>query len=167
MILGLSTGVFTTVHVAISLIAILSGLVVAVGMLRDQTSASWTTTFLAATIATSVTGFFFHSAAIGPPHIVGGLSLVILALAVWALYGRKLKGAWRRVYVICAVIALYLNVFVAIVQAFQKISPLHSLAPNGSEPPFLVAQVLTLIAFIILGAFAARRFRDAAPLPAH
>lgn len=167
MILGLSTGVFTAVHVAISLIAILSGLVVAAGMLRDQTSASWTTTFLAATIATSVTGFFFHSTAIGPPHIVGGLSLVILALAVWALYSRKLAGAWRRVYVICAVIALYLNVFVAVVQAFQKISLLHSLAPGGSEPPFLVAQVLTLIGFVVLGVFAARRFQSATPLPAH
>lgn len=167
MILGLSTGVFTAVHVAISLIAILSGLIVAAGMLRDQMSAGWTTAFLAATIATSISGFFFHSTAIGPPHIVGGLSLVILAMAVWALYGRKLTGAWRPIFVICAVIALYLNVFVAVVQAFLKISLLHSLAPNGSEPPFLVAQALTLIAFIALGVFAARRFRSAAPLTAH
>jgi hypothetical protein len=167
VILGLSTGAFTAVHVAISLIAILSGLVVAAGMLRDQVSTSWTTTFLAATIATSLTGFFFHSTAIGPPHIVGALSLVVLALAVLALYGRKLEGAWRPVYVICAVIALYLNVFVAIVQAFQKISPLHALAPNGSEPPFLAAQGFTLIAFVVLGVLAARRFRDAVPFPAH
>lgn len=160
MILGLSTSAFTALHVAISLLAIVSGLAAVAGLVRDRRSGPWTATFLATTIATSVTGFLFHSKAIGPPHIVGGLSLVILGLAVWALYGRRLEGAWRPVYVVCAVVALYLNVFVAVVQAFQKIGPLHVLAPNGSEPPFLVAQLLTLAAFLALGAHAVRRFRN-------
>src|SRR5271170_69012 len=121
MILGLSTSAFTRVHVAISLIAIVSGLIVMAGLLRGRNAAGWTGTFLATTIASSATGFFFHSAAIGPPHIVGGLSLAILGLALWAIYSRNLAGPWRRVYVICAVAALYLNVFVGVVQAFQKI----------------------------------------------
>jgi len=166
MILGLSTSAFTGVHVAVSLVAIISGLVVVAGWLRCRTVAGWTATFLVTTVATSVTGFFLHSAAIGPSHIVGGLSLVILGLALWAIYGRNLIGPWRRVYVICAVVALYLNVFVGVVQAFQKIPPLHSLAPNGSEPPFLIAQALTLVAFIALGVLAVRRFRSAGPLAA-
>jgi len=166
MILGLSTSAFTGVHVAISLVGIVSGLVVLACLLRGQTAAGWTATFLATTVATSATGFFFHSVAIGPPHIVGGLSLAILGLALWAIYSRNLAGAWRRVYVICAVAALYLNVFVGVVQAFQKIPPLHSLAPNGSEPPFLIAQALTLIAFIALGVLAVRRFRNARLLTA-
>lgn len=166
MILGLSTAAFTAIHVAISLAAILSGLVVVAEMLRDRTSKSWTAVFLATTIATSVTGFFFHSKAVGPPHIVGGLSVAILATAVWAFYGRKLVGAWRRTYVVCAVVALYLNVFVGVVQAFQKIPLLHDLAPNGSEPPFLVAQVLALAVFVALGVFAMRRFRNGGRLTA-
>ena len=163
MILGLSTGAFTALHVAISLLAIVSGLAAAAGLVRDRRPGPWTAIFLATTIATSATGFFFHSKAIGPPHLVGVLSLVILGLAVWALYGRRLVGAWRPVYVVSAILALYLNVFVGVVQAFQKIRPLHALAPAGSEPPFLAAQLLTLVAFVARGAYALRRFRNVSP----
>jgi len=153
----------TAIHVAISLLAIASGLVAVAELVRNRRSESWSAIFLATTLATSVTGFFFHSKAIGPPHIVGALSLVILALAMWALYVRKLDGAWRPIYVAGAVVALYLNVFVGVVQAFQKIGPLHQLAPNGSEPPFIVAQLAVLIAFAALGICAVRRFCNSRP----
>jgi hypothetical protein len=114
--------------------------------------------FLCSTILTSATGFLFHSAKIGPPHVVGLLSLAVLAVAVIALYGLKLKGVWRPVYVVCAVVALYFNAFVGVVQAFGKIEPLKALAPTGSEPPFLVAQLIVLAAFVVLGWMAAKRF---------
>ena len=158
MILGMSVGVFTTVHVIISLIAILAGLVVLAEMLGGAFSKPWTGLFLAATIATSATGFLFHSKSFGPPHILGVLSLIALAGAVFALYGRKLAGGWRAVYVVCAVLALYFNAFVGVVQAFQKLPPLHTLAPTQTEAPFAVAQAATLILFIVLGALAFRRF---------
>lgn len=154
---GLSTSALTVVHVAISLLAIVSGLAAMAGLVRNRLLGPWTTAFLATTIATSATGFLFHSKAIGPPHVVGALSLVILGMAVWALYGRKLHGTWRSTYVVCAVAALYLNVFVGVVQAFQKIPPLHGMAPNGSEPPFVITQVVVLAAFAALGVLAVRR----------
>lgn len=162
MILGLSTSAFTALHVAISLLAIMSGFVAMAGLVRDRLSGPWTAIFLVTTIATSATGFLFHSKAIGPPHIVGGLSLAVLGLAVWALYGRKLDGAWRPIYLVCAVVALYLNVFVAVVQAFQKIPPLHGLAPNGSEPPFIATQAVVLVAFIALCILTVHRAHDIA-----
>ena len=161
MILGLSVENFTLLHVIISLVGILAGLVALAGMLANRRFPSWTALFLATTVLTSVTGFFFHSKAIGPPHVVGAVSLVVLAAALWALYRAKLVGAWRPTYVITAVIALYLNVFVGVVQAFQKIGPLHVLAPKGAEPPFAIAQGLTLIAFVVLGYLAVKRFHPA------
>jgi hypothetical protein len=161
MNMSLSISVLTAVHVAISLLAMVSGLITVAGLVRNHRSEPWTAIFLATTIATSVTGFFFHANAIGPPQIIGGLSLAILGLAAWALYGRKLDGAWRSAYVVCAIAALYLNVFVGIVQAFQKIGLLHKLAPTGSEPSFFVAQFLALFAFVVLGVRAVQRFRNA------
>jgi hypothetical protein len=166
MILGLPTSVFTGLHVAVSLVAMASGFVVLAGLLQGRIAAGWTAAFLATTVATSASGFLFHSAAIGPPHILGGLSLAILGLALWAVYSGKLTGAWRRVYVICAVVALYLNVFVGVVQAFQKIVLLHSLAPKGSEPPFVATEAFTLIVFVALGVLAVRRLRNPSPLAA-
>jgi hypothetical protein len=165
MILGLSTGAFTTAHVVISLIGITSGLMVLAELLRARTPALWTALFLASTAATSATGFFFHSKAIGPPHVVGAVSLAILGIAILAFYSRKLTAGWRPTYVVCAVIALYLNVFVGVVQAFQKIAPLHRLAPTGSEPPFLIAQLAALIAAVVVAVLAVRRFRNVTPLP--
>ena len=112
--------------------------------------------FLVFTILTSVTGFFFPIRVIGPPHIVGAISLVDLAVALVALYGFARSGIWRAVYTVTAVVALYLNVFVGVVQAFQKIPFLHAFAPTGAEPPFAIAQGITLIAFIAAGFVAVR-----------
>ena len=166
MILGVSTGAFTLLHVAISLIAIASGVLVTIGMWRAQRVPLWTAVFLVTTIATSVTGFLFHSKSFGPPHVVGVISLVILALALVALYGYRLTGAWRWIYVASALAAFYLNVFVAVVQAFQKLPFLNALAPKGSEPPFAITQLLVLAGFIALGVIAARRFHPTMPASA-
>lgn len=166
MIIGLSLGAFTTLHVLISLIGLAAGVAAAAAMLTDKRPGPWTAVFLCATVLTSATGFLFHSAKIGPPHIVGAISLVVLALACAALYGFRLKGAWRPVYVVTAFLALYLNAFVGVVQAFDKIAPLKSLAPTGSEPPFLVAQLAVLAAFVALGFLAARRFHPMLAQPA-
>jgi hypothetical protein len=161
MILGLSTSAFTTLHVIISLIGILTGLIVLAALLANQYSKLWTGLFLLFTILTSVTGFFFHSKVIGPPHILGAISLVVLAIALVALYGGKLAGVWRPVYVITAVIALYLNVFVLVVQLFQKVPAFNAFAPTGKEPPFAIAQGIVLVLFIVVTILATRRFRTA------
>ena len=166
MILGMSTEAFTLFHVVISLIAIASGVAVTIGMWRAQRLPGWTAVFLATTIATSVTGFLFHSKSFGAPHAVGVISLVILATALIALYGYRLAGAWRWIYVAGALAAFYLNIFVAVVQAFQKLPSLRVLAPTGSEPPFAVTQLLVLAGFIAFGVVAARRFHPGAPAPA-
>jgi len=165
MILGMSTGAFTLLHVAISLIAIACGVVVTIGLWRAQRVPLWTAAFLVTTVATSVTGFLFHSKSFGPPHVVGVISLLILALALVALYGYRLTGAWRWIYVAGALAAFYLNVFVAVVQAFQKLPFLNALAPKGSEPPFAITQLLVLAGFIALGVIAARRFHPGEPAP--
>jgi hypothetical protein len=159
MILGLSVGAFTTLHVIISVIAILSGLIVLLAMDGNRRLPALTALFLFTTVLTSVGGFFFHSKMIGPPHIVGVISLVDLAIALAALYLGKLAGGWRPVYVITATIALYLNFFVLVVQAFAKVPALTALAPKGAEPPFVAAQGLTLVVFVILGYLAVRKYR--------
>jgi hypothetical protein len=166
MILGMSTASFTLLHVVISLVAIASGAVVARGMWRAQRLPGWTALFLATTIATSATGFLFHSTSFGPPHVVGVISLVILGIALLALYGYQLAGAWRGIYVGCALAALYFNVFVGVVQAFQKVAALNALAPKGSEPPFAITQLLVLAGFLALGFFTIRRFHPARSAPA-
>jgi hypothetical protein len=162
MILGMSLETFTFVHVVISLVGIMTGFIVVAVMLQNGALAGWNGFFLTATILTSVTGFLFPLTQIGPPHIVGAISLVVLAVALFALYGRKLAGPWRAVYVVSAVIALYLNVFVAIVQSFGKVTYLHKLAPTGSEPPFGVAQAIILILFVVIGFLATRRYHPVA-----
>jgi hypothetical protein len=162
MILGLSTATFTTVHVIISLIGIVSGIVVVLGWLGGRQSAGWAALFLATTVLTSVTGFFFHSASFGPPHVVGLISLVVLAAAILALYVFHLAGFWRWVYIIGATTALYLNAFVGVVQAFQKLPFLQPLAPTQSEPPFLIAQIAVLVIFVVLGFLALKRIHPAA-----
>ncbi len=158
MILGLSIPVFTLVHVALSLVGILAGYVMLGSLIEDVQRDGWTALFLAATIATSVTGFLFPSTGLDPARVIGIISLAALAIALFALYGRGLAGPWRWIYVVSAVLALYLNIFVGVVQAFQKIPFLRPLAPTQSEPPFLVAQIIVLIAFVILGFLAVRRF---------
>jgi hypothetical protein len=158
--MALSLQTLTLVHVAISLAGILSGLVVLAGMLADKRLNGWTAFFLLTTVATSVTGFFFPFHHFMPSHAVGLISLVILALAIYARYPRHLAGGWRKVYVITAVLALYLNVFVLIVQMFQKIPALKDLAPTQTEPPFKITQLAVLGFFVLLGIAAAIRFRD-------
>ena len=159
MIAVLSIENFTILHVAISLIGIVSGLIVLVGMLRARRLPGWTALFLATTVLTSVTGFMFPINGLTPAIVVGVISIVILAIALMALYVKHLSGAWRWIYVTTALAALYFNVFVLIVQSFQKVPALQKLAPTQSEPPFLIVQSATLLAFLILGALAARRFR--------
>lgn len=159
MILGMSISTYTTVHVVISLVGILSGFIVLFGLLADKRLDGWTALFLVTTVATSMTGFAFPFHGFGPPHYVGMISLVVLALAIVARYPKHLDGGWRKVYVITSVIALYLNSFVGVVQAFQKIPTLHTLAPKGNEPPFAAAQLVLLVIFVVLGVMATRRFR--------
>jgi hypothetical protein len=163
MILGMSTPTFTLFHVILSLIGIGSGLVVLFGMLTSNRLPGWTALFLITTVLTSVTGFFFHSAKFGPPHVVGVISLVVLAVAITALYTLRLVGAWRWIYVATAVLALYLNVFVGVVQAFQKLAFLNTLAPTQTEPPFMIAQAVVLLIFIRVGALAVRSFHPRTP----
>jgi len=157
----MSTGLalFTLIHVLISLVGIVSGLVVLKGLLNSRRLGRWTTLFFATTVATSATGFGFPFDHLLPSHKVGILSLVVLALAIYAFYSRKLAGGWRKVYVINAVLALYLNVFVLVVQLFQKIPFLKALAPTQSDPPFAIAQTAVLVLFLVLGVRATKRFQ--------
>lgn len=159
MILGMSIPAFTILHVIISLVAIALGLVLVADLLRGRQSALIAGLFLLTTILTSVTGFMFPASAVTPAHIVGGISLVALALAVVALYAFDLRGIWRPVYLVTSVLALYLNIFVGVVQAFQKIGPLTALAPTQSETPFVIAQTIVLVIAIAAGWLAVRRFR--------
>jgi len=158
MILGMSTAAFTHLHVIISLIGILAGIVVALGMCDGQRLPGWTATFLITTVLTSATGFLFHSAAFGPPHVIGVISLVILAIAIVALYVKNLVGAARWLYIVTAILALYLNSFVGVIQAFQKLAFFHALAPTQKEPPFLVAQLLVLVFFVVVSVIALKSF---------
>ena len=161
MVLGMTVQTFTLLHTAISLVAILAGFVAVAGMLKGQRRPGWTAIFLLMTLLTSVTGFMFPVplSPLLPSQITGIVALVVLAPTLAALYVFKLAGIWRPVYVIGAVISLYLNVFVLVVQAFLKVGFLKALAPTQSEPPFLVAQVVVLIALIAIGFVAVRRFR--------
>lgn len=160
MILGMTT--FTFVHVVIRLAGILSGLVVLFGLIAGKRLDGWTALFLITTVATSVTGFMFPFHKLLPSHVVGAISLVVLAIAILARYSRHLEGGWRRTYVISAVIALYLNVFVLIVQLFEKVPALNAMAPTQSEVPFKITQVVVMALFVVLGIFAAKGFREQA-----
>ncbi|HEY2801191.1 MAG TPA: hypothetical protein VGI85_11385 [Chthoniobacterales bacterium] len=150
---------FTLAHVAISLIGIFSGLIVLSGLLRSERMDGWTLLFLITTVATSVTGFFFPVHGITPGIILGILSLVVLVFAIVARYGCHLAGSWRWVYVVGAVVALYLNFVVLVVQSFLHIPRLHFLAPNGSEPPFAIVQGIVFLFFVVAAILAVRRFR--------
>lgn len=165
MILGMSLSTFTLVHVLLSLIGIGAGLVAMFGLLGGKRFNGWTALFLLTTVLTSVTGFFFPFHKVTPGIVIGVLSLIVLAIAIYARYARRLSGSWRWIYVVTAQIALYLNVFVAIVQAFEKAPPLKALAPTQTEPPFLVAQSIALIFFIVITVVAVKKFRIALPQP--
>jgi hypothetical protein len=159
MVLGMSLATFTLMHVLISLVGIASGLIVMEQFMLNRPLGLSNAIFLVTTIATSVTGFLFPFNGITPAHMLGIVSLVILAIALFALYAGNLIGPWRWIYVLTAAIALYLNVFVAVVQAFQKVGRLRALAPTQSEPPFGLTQGVALLLFVIIGIVALRRFR--------
>jgi hypothetical protein len=159
MMLGMSLPTFTVFHVIISLIGIGSGLIVVYGLLTAKRLKNWTALFLITTVLTSATGFLFPFHGFKPSYAVGILSLVVLAVAIVALYVGDLAGAWRWIYVVTAVIALYFNVFVLVAQSFDKVPALKALAPTQSEPPFAIAQLIVLAIFIVLGFLSVRRFR--------
>ena len=160
MILGMTTSTFTLVHVLLSLVGIGSGFLVVYGLLRGKRFDGATAIFLITTVLTSLTGFLFPFEHLLPSHVVGILSLVVLAVAILARYALHLAGAWRWIYVVSAVLALYLNVFVLVAQAFMKVPALKALAPTQSEPPFLVAQLVVMALFLVLGIFAVKRFQN-------
>ena len=163
MLLGLSLSAFTTLHVVISLIAIVAGLIVMFGMVGPYHSGGLAAIFLLFTILTSVTGFMFPFNGVTPGILIGILSVILLAIACLALYGMKLAGAWRRIYVLTALVSLYLNVFVLAIQSFLKIPPLHQLAPGNppAGPAFAVVQGIVLVFFAIMIIRVWRRFKPA------
>ena len=161
MMLGMSLETFTLVHVVISLVGIGSGLIVMYGLLTAKRLNGWTALFLLTTVLTSVTGFGFPFDHLLPSHKVGILSLLVLAVAIIARYVFHLAAGWRGIYVVSAVVALYLNVFVLVVQLFEKVPALRAMAPTQKEPPFLVAQLFVLALFVALTIIAAKRFRIA------
>lgn len=157
-ILGMSTQVLTLAHVANSLLGIATGLVVGYGLRHGWRLPGWTATFLLTTVLTSITGFFFHSKSFGPLPVVGVVSLAVLAVALNAPYGSGLSGRWRWICVVTGVLALYCNVFVAVVQASQKLPVLHELAAIGQEPAVAITQLIVFAGFAAVGVGAVRRF---------
>jgi hypothetical protein len=151
--------IYTIIHTLISLVAIFTGFVVVFGLLAGKRLDGWTKWFLVTAVATTITGFFFPFHGFTPAIGLGIISLPFLALTIFARYSRHLTGPWRRIYVIGAVICLYFNLFVAVVQAFEKIPALHALAPTQTEPPFKVTQLSVLAIFVVLAIAAAIRFR--------
>jgi hypothetical protein len=150
---------FTLIHVLISLVGITAGFGMLSGMLAGTLYPRWNTLFLVATTATTVTGFFFPFRGFTPAFATGIVSMLVLLAAIYALYGKQLSGGWRKVYAINAVVALYLNVFVLIVQLFQKMPVLRELAPTQAEPAFTITQSALLIAFVALGFATTSRFQ--------
>ena len=159
MILGMSVGAFTILHVIITLVAIGSGLIVVGGMFASNSLPVTTALFLLTTALTSLTGFLFPIHGFTPALGVGIVACVALAVALFALYKEHLVGAWRWIYVITAVVSLYLNVFVLVVQSFVKVSELNALAPTQTEPPFAITQAAVLAIFILITVIAVAKFR--------
>jgi hypothetical protein len=165
MLLGMSLATFTLVHVIISLVGIATGLIVMAGMWSSNKMPGMAALFLVTTILTSITGFMFPFKAFGPPHAVGIISLIVLVFTLLGLYTFRLAGRWRATYVWTAVLALYLNVFVLVVQMFQKIPALNQLAPQGNEPPFAITQGIVLVLFALAGWRALKLFHPAGEIP--
>jgi len=157
MMLGLTLVQFTQLHVLISLIAITAGVIFFLMLLRGRWLMLTNGLFLIFTVLTSVTGFMFPPKPIGPPFIFGVISLAMLAIALFALYGNNLVGRWRVIYLTTALFAQYLNMVVLVVQSFQKIPALNAFAPTGTEPPFLATQAILLIGTLFVGWRAAAR----------
>ena len=159
MILGMSVGAFTLLHVIITLVAIGSGLIVVGGMFASQRLPVTTALFLFTTALTSVTGFLFPIHGFTPALGVGIVACAVLAIALYALYKEDLAGVWRLIYVVTAIVSLYFNVFVLVAQSFAKVSALNALAPTQSEPPFAITQGVVLLVFILIGLLCAVKFR--------
>ena len=159
MILGMSISTYTILHVLISLIAIGTGFIVLYGLINGKLLSPWNAVFFVTTVLTSLTGFAFPNTKVTPGIILGVLSMIVLAIALVALYVFHLRGGWRRTYAITAMIALYFNVFVLVAQTFEHVPAFHALAPTGTETPFKVAQLLLLVLFAVLISAAARKFR--------
>ena len=158
--LGLNIAQFTLIHTMLSVVGIMAGLVVAGALMAGRKLDGWNALFLATTILTSISGFGFPFVSVLPAHIIGGLSLVIAPLVAYALFGAKLAGAWRTVWVVGSVVLLYFNAFVLVTQLFRKIPVMLALAPNQKEPPFAITQILLLVMFIALGRSANRGFKS-------
>jgi hypothetical protein len=150
---------FTLLHTVLSVVGILAGLVVVGGLMAGVQYKGWIATYLVTTILTNATGFGFPFVILMPSHILGAISLIILPVAVVALYSKHLAGGWRTTFVVITVMALYFNVFVLMVQLFRKVPAMISLAPTQKEPAFVVTQLLVLAIFIVLGKAALRGFR--------
>jgi hypothetical protein len=159
MVLGMSLSTFTALHVVISVIGIGSGFLVVWGLLKNKRFDGATAIFLVTTVLTSLTGYLFPFTHLLPSQIVGAISLVALVIALYARYGQHMERSWRSTYVITAMISLYLNVFVLVVQSFLKVPSLHVLAQNGKEPPFVIAQVVVMVIFIALTVMGVKKFR--------
>jgi hypothetical protein len=159
MLSGQSLATFTFLHVALSLIGIAAGAVWLLGAVKGVFLNRWNTIFLTTTIFTSASGYLFPFKGFTPTMVMGAVSLVCLAMAVLVLSVFDRKGGWRVVYLTSATIALYLNCFVLVIQAFLKIGPLHALAPTGTEPAFVVVQGAVLVGFAALGVVAVRHTR--------
>jgi hypothetical protein len=159
MTLGLDLMTFTLLHVLISLIGVVAGFVVMAELLTSRSSSGWTTIFFATTIVTSASGFLFPFSKLLPSHIVGIISLALLAIALFAFYIQQMHGLWRQVYIVTALLSLYLNVFVMIIQAFLKIPVLKGLAPTQTEPPFIIVQGVTLLFFVTVIIVSAIKYR--------
>ena len=155
---------FTLIHVVVSLIGIVAGVVVAGGLASGRLLGRWALVFLVTTVLTSVTGFGFPFVTLLPSHIVGIVSLVVLAVVILAQYVKHVAGGWRRAYAAGVVLATYLNTFVLVTQLFRRLPALLVLAPTQSEPPFALTQLLVLALFVWLGIGADRGFRAAAAM---
>ncbi len=151
---------YTLIHVVLSVVGIIAGLVVVGGFMAGVRFGRWVSLFFATTVLTNITGFGFPFATLLPSHIVGALSLLVLPVAIAALYWKHLAGAWCQVFVVLSILALYLNVFVLLAQLFQKIPVLAALAPSPQAPAFAVTQLLVLVVFVVLGWAAVKGFRN-------
>ena len=156
--------IYTVIHVLISLVGIGSGFAVFYGLLAGRRTEGLTTLFLTTTVLTSLTGYGFPVHQLMPSHIVGAISLVVLVIAIMARRALRQTGRRRSTFIVTSAIAQYLNVFVLIIQSFEKVPALKAAAPTQSEPPFVVVQVAVLAFFIVMTILAVRRFR---PEPAH
>jgi hypothetical protein len=161
MILGLSAATFTLMHVILSLAGIGAGLIALFGMIGSRLLPRWTAIFLVTTVLTSLTGFLFPNTTVTPGIAIGIMSMIALLLAIVALYGRGLAGAWRGTYVIAASLALYFNVFILFAQLFAKVPALKAIAPTQASPVFGITQLVVMAIFIVLATLAFKRFHGA------